>query len=114
MQFLFTKTEVDHPSASSVELKDVLHFIAILFLSFSTTSVKIYYTLIICYTFRHFGHPQVFTFIVGWTACSLYWPVITVGIFCLVGLVYWDVMLPNTYVVVKMLNIISVKLLKIF
>jgi hypothetical protein len=37
--------------------------------------------------FRRFGHPQMFTFTVGCTVHPLYWPVFTVGIFCVVGLI---------------------------
>jgi hypothetical protein len=46
------------------------HVFPIVFISVSTTSVYVLYTLIICNMFRPFGHHQVCTVTVGYTALT--------------------------------------------
>jgi hypothetical protein len=65
----------------------------IAFVSASTASVEIRSTLNIYYIFRSFGHQQVCIFIDVSTAHPLRWPVFTVGIFCVAGLIYWVLLL---------------------
>jgi hypothetical protein len=60
---------------------------------FRITCVLTHCTLIVYYTFRSFSHHQICTFNVGCIAQLLHWPMFTVGIFCVVGLIYWGVML---------------------